>query len=186
MKRLFAAIKIIPDENFLKTYYGLMKGMHFAKINWVKPENIHLTLKFFGETPEDKIVEINRVISETIVSYTPYIIRIKKTGIFGSSYSPKVIWFGIDNASVLISMTEQLLENLNKNGFLSDRQNFVPHLTLGRIKEVGNRQLFQSVVDKYKDSFLQEINVDSIILFESVLSPSGPQYNKISEFSLKR
>ena len=69
MKRLFAAIKVTPDENFLKIYYGLMKGLHFAKINWVKPENMHLTLKFFGETPEEKIELINNVISESIEAH---------------------------------------------------------------------------------------------------------------------
>lgn len=184
MKRLFAAIKITPDENFLKIYFDLMKGLHFTKINWVKPENMHLTLKFFGETPESKVELINSVISNSIALHAPFSIEIKNTGIFGSSYNPKVIWFGVDNPENLKKLTENLLENLDKNGFLRDRQNFVPHLTVGRIKDVQNKQIFQSIVNKHKSSFIQKVQVESIILFESLLLPSGPQYKKISEFNL--
>lgn len=186
MKRLFAAIKITPDENFLEIYYGLMKGLHFSKINWVKPENMHLTLKFFGKTPGDKVEKINSVISNSLATYTPFNIEIKNTRIFGSSYNPKVIWFGVDNSEILKSMAECLLNKLDENGFSRDRQNFVPHLTVGRIKDVQNKQRFQSVIDKYKSSFIQKVQVDSIILFESLLTPSGPQYKKVSEFSLNR
>ncbi|HEY9114935.1 MAG TPA: RNA 2',3'-cyclic phosphodiesterase [Bacteroidales bacterium] len=185
MKRLFAAIKVTPDENFLKIYYGLIKELHFAKVNWVKPENMHLTLKFFGETSEEKVEQINQVIEESLENFAPFIIHLKETGIFGSSYNPKVIWFGVGNAEILKKMAENLLISLDENGFLRDRQNFVPHLTVGRIKDVKHKQLFQSAVDKYKGSFIQEILVDSIILFESVLTPKGPQYKKISEHRLK-
>jgi 2'-5' RNA ligase len=185
MKRLFAAIKITPDENFLKIYFGLLKELHFAKINWVKPENMHITLKFFGETMEEKIKLIDEIISESIDNSTPFIISLINTGIFGSSYNPKVVWFGIDNSEILTKLAENLLENLHVNSFLRDRQNFVPHLTIGRIKDVQNKHLFQQKIDEYKSSFIQEIKVDNIILFESLLSSSGPQYNKISEYSLK-
>jgi RNA 2',3'-cyclic 3'-phosphodiesterase len=184
MKRLFAAIKITPDENFLKIYFGLMKGLHFAKINWVRPENMHLTLKFFGETPEGQVEKIDSIMSDSLAAYTPLNIVIKNTGIFGSSYNPKVIWFGTEKSEILKNLAENLLENLDVNGFFRDRQNFVPHLTVGRIKDVQNKQLFQNVVDQYKNSFIQEVQVESIILFESLLSPSGPQYKKISEYSL--
>lgn len=184
MKRLFCAIKIIPDENFLKIYYSLVKGLHFAKINWVKPENMHLTLKFFGETPENRIEKINSIISETKNVFSPFNIEIKNTGIFGSTYKQKVIWFGTGNSENLKKLAEHLLENLDKNGFLRDRQNFVPHLTAGRVKDVVNKKLFQNIIDEYKSSFIQEIKVESIMLFESLLFPSGPQYKKISEFGL--
>lgn len=184
MKRLFAAIKVAPDENFLKIYYGLMKGLHFSKINWVKPDNMHLTLKFFGETSEEKVELINSVISNSVALKASFNIEIKNTGIFGSSYNPKVIWFGTSSSENLKKLAENLLENLDKNGFLRDRQNFVPHLTVGRVKDVGNKLLFQKIIDQYKSLFIQEIQVDSIILFESLLLPTGPQYKKISEFSL--
>ena len=117
---------------------------------------------------------------------SPFTLDFKKTGIFGSSYNPKVIWFGVEKSEILAILAENLLENLDKNGFSRDRQNFVPHLTVGRIKNVNNKQQFQNVIDQYKSSFIQKVQVESIILFESLLSPTGPQYKKVSEFSLIR
>lgn len=184
MKRLFAAIDIIPDENFLKIYFDLTKRLHFANINWVKPENMHLTVKFFGETPVAEIEKINKVISETTANHKGFNFEIKNTGIFGSKYKAKVIWFGTEKSEVLKSLAENLHVNLDKNGFLQDRQNFVPHITLGRIKDVQNKKRFQAEVDEYKNTFVQKVLIDSIILYESLHFSPDPQYKKINEFKL--
>ncbi|MFU8845056.1 MAG: 2'-5' RNA ligase family protein, partial [Bacteroidales bacterium] len=63
MKRLFAAIKVMPDEEFMRVFMTLKRDLKNEKIKWVDPENIHITLKFFGETPESKIPLINDVLS---------------------------------------------------------------------------------------------------------------------------
>lgn len=186
MKRLFAAIKIQPGENFLKVYFELQKRMYPSRINWVKPENMHITLKFFGETPEEQIPLIEKVISESLVNFTPFNISLKNTGIFGSSYNPKVIWFGIDDSGNLKKLAESLSENLHENGFLRDRQNFVPHLTVGRIKLVYDKKHFQLVVDKNKHSFIQDAIINKVILFESLLLKTGAQYKELCEFGFMR
>ena len=95
MKRLFIAIKLTPDDNLLKVYYSLKKAFSQDKIRWVPPENFHLTLKFFGNTPKEKISTISKVISSTVGSFSPIKVELIKAGIFGSKYKPRVIWFGI-------------------------------------------------------------------------------------------
>lgn len=184
MKRLFAAIKIQPDENFLKVYYQLVNKLKEDSIKWVEPENIHLTLKFFGETDEGKIDDICQVLDEVCREYQPFTFRLQGVRIFGSSYNPKVIWFGIENNELLKKIGNHLVNDLSKAGFLNDRQNFVPHLTVGRIKELRHKNWFQTTINHYSEKFIQEINVDEICLFESILKPGGPTYLVIEKFKL--
>lgn len=184
MKRLFVAIKLIPDENLLKIYYSLKQALHYDKIRWVDPGNFHLTLKFLGNTSEDKVNIISDVISSTVKSYSMLNIELKKTGVFGSRYKPRVIWFGINENEQLKSLGIELLNKLDDAGFPKDRQNFVPHLTIGRITKITDKQIFNNEIEKVKDVFLQQIIVDKVILFESILSSKAPLYKVINTFQL--
>lgn len=186
MKRIFSAIKIFPDENFLKLYYRLKSGLKHEKIKWVEIENIHITLKFFGETDETKINSIINVFNKATEDFKSFDLEFENVGIFGSSYKPKVIWFGIKNNEQLIKLSNLVNENLIPVGYISDRQNFVPHLTVARIKFLNDKKLFQQIIDKNKTIKIQKIKVDKIFLFESILKREGPIYNVIEEFSLKK
>lgn len=186
MKRIFSAIKIFPDENFLKLYYRLKSGLKHEKIKWVEIENIHITLKFFGETDETKINSIINVFNKATEDFKSFDLEFENVGIFGSSYKPKVIWFGIKNNEQLIKLSNSVNENLISIGYISDRQNFVPHLTVARIKFLNDKKLFQQIIDKNKTIKIQKIKVDKIYLFESILKREGPIYNVIEEFSLKK
>ena len=77
-----------------------------------------------------------------------------------------------------------ILKSLDEAGFPQDRQNFVPHLTIGRIKQLTDKAKFQEEVGRFKDVFFQELEVDEIILFESILRPDGPQYITVKKYSL--
>jgi 2'-5' RNA ligase len=154
------------------------------KIRWTKPENLHLTLKFFGETPIEKIDIINKELRKITTHHLPFTLQLEKTGIFGSRYKPRVIWFGVGKNVQLVSFAHDVLMELDKAGFSLDRQNFVPHLSLGRIKAVRNKVTFQQVINRFKEVFVQEVKVSSISLFESNLLPSGAVYKQIEEYKL--
>ncbi len=185
MKRLFAAIKIAPDEHFLSIYYHLLKQFEDERIKWVEPHNMHLTLKFFGETAEEKIPEIEDVLSNVAVANKPFQFSLKSIGVFGSSYRPRVIWLGINHDELIKNMARDLHKKLEIIGFTNDRQNFVPHLTIGRIKkELIHKRSFQQKIDRFKDAFIQDVDVNEVILFESILKPKGPVYKVMESFSL--
>lgn len=184
MKRLFAAVKIHPSPEFMKTYNSLKSGLKFCRITWVKPESIHVTLKFFGETEERKIPEISRVLREVASSHKPFASELVNVGIFGSSYSPKVIWFGIERSEPLKKLGIDVLQSVEKIGWEPDRQNFVPHLTIGRIKEVPDKQLFQRMIDMHKTDRLQEFSVSEFNLYESILLKEGPLYKVLESYRL--
>lgn len=184
MKRLFAAIKIHPSPEFMKTYNSLKSGLKFCRITWVKPESIHVTLKFFGETEERKIPEISKVLREVASSHKPFASELVNVGIFGSSYSPKVIWFGIERSEPLKNLGNDVLQSCEAIGWEPDRQNFVPHLTIGRIKEVPDKQLFQRMIDMHKTDRLQEFSVSEFNLYESILLKEGPLYKVVENYRL--
>ena len=105
MKRLFAAIKVNPSEGFLKAYYGLQTNLRNEKIKWANIDNIHITLKFFGETTEEKIPGIKDKLESIAAKHSSFSIDIKDIGIFGSSYKPRVIWFGINENKSLTKVS---------------------------------------------------------------------------------
>jgi 2'-5' RNA ligase len=179
MKRLFAAIKIHPSAKFLDVFNQISASLHHERIKWVEPENMHLTLKFFGETDEKQIPSINQSLQTAVSQSKPFTLKIANTGIFGSRYDPKVIWFGIGKNPELDNLAKNIFIELKKCGWHPDRQNFVPHLTIGRIREIKDKPLFQKIIDKFHNIEIQEENVNEIILYESILRREGPLYVKV-------
>ncbi len=184
MKHLFVAIKIVPDETFLKSYGALRHALQLEKISWVKPDNFHLTLKFLGKTPEEKLPAIREALQHVAKQKKMFSMKMAGTGIFGSSYKPLVLWFGVENDEAIHQLGEDVLNVLDNTGFPRDRQNFVPHLSIGRIKKIEHKKIFQDAITAHRHDFLQEFTVDKIILYESLLKPSGVVYRVVMDFPL--
>jgi 2'-5' RNA ligase len=186
MKRLFVAIKIEPDERFLQIYNQLNSSLKYESFRFVEIDKLHLTLRFLGETPEVKIIEIEKVLSEVADKANAFSLNINRIGIFGSSYNPRVLWVGIDKDDTLSLLHKNIEKKLSKIGFYSDRQNFVPHLTLTRIKQLKDLKLFQKIIAPYKETEIMIQPVTSFSLYESILKPQGPTYIRLNRFLLKK
>lgn len=185
MKRLFVAVKIKPGPDLLNTLNRLKKELQYEKINWVDEKNLHFTLKFLGKTDEAEVTTITKAL-ENIAQTTQAIdIRIENLGIFGSRYDPRVIWAGIESSETLLALGENILNKLDEAGFKRDRQNFVPHITLGRIKHIRDKKLLKVVIDRNKVIWHQNDRINSIYLYESILRPEGPQYKVVKTFHLQ-
>ncbi len=184
MKRLFAAIKINPDMEFLNQIHSLEKSLQYERIKWVEGHNIHITLKFFGETEEKKIPGITVALRNVASVSKAFPFFLKNLGIFGSSYDPRVVWVGIEPYQELVSLMKRIHKELNPLGFESDRQNLVPHLTLGRIKNLQDKPLFQRNIERFKSIYSAEMRAESFILFESILTKDGPIYLALETFPL--
>lgn len=187
MKRLFLAIPIkINDNDFIPLLDGLKHRLaHEKRINWVNPHHIHLTLKFIGNTHNEDIPKIIDEVNEMLKRHKSFTMDFNRTGIFGSRYAPRVLWLGMQNTpQELIDLEEDTLSSFDKLGFLRDRQNFVPHITLGRIKELCEKQYFQKIVAgiEQKSYIRQEVN--EIILYQSILQSEGAFYKEVKKFKL--
>lgn len=183
-KRLFAAIKIQPDVRFLQHLKQLQNHLLRDHIKWVDPSNIHVTLKFFGDTPEENIPAICEALEKACTDFGAYDASLSQLGIFGSRHQPRVIWVSLEPAATFKGLEQRITDALLPLGYQRDRQNFVPHLTLGRINKIADLKGFQSALDTYRDNLKLNYKATSVILYESILQRSGPEYIRIAEFLL--
>ncbi len=185
MKRLFIAVPVNPGYDYLGKLVLLRNDLRRERIKWVEPHNIHLTLKFLGETVERRIPVIQDSLTTLSGRSFSMIIRLEGSGIFGSRYQPRVLWAGIRPFEPLQKLMAAVHAILETEGFPRDRQNLVPHLTLGRIKEIQDMKHFQDTVKAFGTTCSPEFMLDRIILFESILMKTGPHYIPLSTWILK-
>jgi 2'-5' RNA ligase len=180
--RLFIAFKIIPSEEMLNALKTIKQTFVQSEFSWVNPDNYHITLKFFGATPVSQIQLIKKAMEQAFLNESSCEISLESLGIFGSSYSPKVLWTHVYPTERCKIWYNKLKESLINYGFEYDRQNFVPHLTLARIKHLDDKSLINKTIEKYKGFCFLEYKVEKISLYESILKPKGAEY--INHFSI--
>lgn len=184
MRRLFAAIKILPGPKLREAMADFSRELSKEKIRWVNPENIHITLKFFGETPEKKLPVIKTALEDAAKNITPFDIEIKDCGTFGSPRFPRIIWLGLEQCEKLKSLYKTINDRLAKDGYMPEKRGFSPHLTIGRVKHIKNLYALDAMISKYHDKTLLKQPVNSFQLFESVLKKEGPKYTVLENFEL--
>jgi 2'-5' RNA ligase len=183
-KRLFIAINIPVSEKVRDFAQKIQQHFIDDKIKWVPLVNFHLTIKFLGETDENIIPEITKQIKTCTEKFNPFEISISGIGKFPKTRQPKVIWLGIKDANNIIRKLFTTVNNSMTNLGFDSQNKFSPHITLGRIKFIKNKQLLNNLIDTYSDVLLQQITVSNIILYESILKPSGAEYRIIEKFDL--
>jgi RNA 2',3'-cyclic 3'-phosphodiesterase len=137
---------------------------------------MHLTLKFLGETTEKQISEIKEILSKVASQFHPFHFTLEGTGYFKSGLQPNVVFAGIKNLSELESLAAGINDNLANVGFSKETRAFKPHLTLGRIKFLKDKKRFYDFLEEYKDTRFQQVKVDEIFFYQSILKPTGPVY----------
>ncbi len=186
MKRLFAAIPVHAEEETLRSISSMRHALQDERIRWIPSENMHLTLKFFGNTPGKKIRSICDALSAATSDFPDFPLEIDRMGIFGSQHNPRVIWMGFREEEPLYQLKKQITEELENIGLYEDRQNFVPHLTIARIKKLNDKRFFQKVIDKHKNRFHKQTQANDLILFESILKSTGAVYKEVERFPFKK
>ena len=179
MKRLFIATKISLNEECRQLLQDLQKITSCDKITWVEDEVSHLTLRFLGKTPDPQIPLIKEAMEKAIVSFRPFSLQLDTLGFFGSRYAPTVIWLGFHEFEAYHQLFLSLEQQLQLLGFESQQGNFVPHITLGRIKMIHNKKRFWELVQPFKEKVSQEISIHEITLYQSKLTPEGPIYRAL-------
>ncbi len=151
------------------------------KAAWVKPEAMHLTLKFLGDIKITDISMVKSVMEKAAnLADAGFDLDISNPGIFGSPSRPKVLWIGVkDQTGSLENIASYLDTGLSEfSNIKKDGRKFFPHITLARIKKQSLKM--DSVLDKQKKENLDlQFHVDGIHLFESRLYPSGAVHKNI-------
>ena len=180
--RAFIAIDIPVSQNVIEFINELKKTQINAKI--VETENMHLTLKFLGDTDEGLIDEIEKIIKSSIINIQPFEIILKNVGVFPNQNYIKVVWIGVENAELLKKIAETIDSNLNNLGYEKEKRSFSLHLTIARIKSAKNKERLIQLINKYENTEFQKIKVNKIILKKSFLTPKGPIYSNLKEIEI--
>ncbi len=178
--RTFIALPL--SDNLISQIFEIQRQLksYDFPVRWVKPENIHLTLKFLGDIPLESVENIATAMEITIRGRSPMTLFAKGLGVFPGIKKPRVIWVGISGDIQALSEMQAALEsNLEKIGFPKENRPFKSHLTLGRIKKsVSSRNLFDAL-QSFSDFTTQPFEARELILYKSELNPSGALYTKL-------
>ena len=184
MKRIFIAVKVDPGGELLRMFSSLKAMLEAENIKWVDPANIHLTLSFLGDTEEKRIGVLSRMLSDTCTGFGEFDFNLTGTGVFKNFRDPRILWVGVRSAEKLIQLNKKISEGLILNGFETEERQFKPHLTLGRVKSVKDTENLKILLESYRDVQFQTVNINEVILFESILRLSGPIYKPLAKFTL--
>jgi len=155
-----------------------------ADVRWVKPDNIHLTLKFLGNVDEENVDRIVKTIKEICNKYNVFTLKIKGIGLFPNIRAPRVLWVGISGDSVLTGLQREIEDGMTEMGFEREQRAFRAHLTLGRFRSSAGKEGILDAIKLHEDASLGTMDVGSVSLMKSDLSPAGARYTKIVEVPL--
>lgn len=181
--RAFIAVEI-PVSSTLEHFSESVKGTG-AGLKMVNLANLHITLKFLGNTHETLVPEIEMVMKDAVAGIQPFTMKLKGTGAFPNLKRISVIWAGLENAAALGEIAEKIDVGLKLLGFQPERRKFSPHITIARVKNSKNKDRLVRVIQQFSDTEFEEVPVNRIILKKSLLTPQGPIYSDIVETKLE-
>lgn len=156
-------------------------------LRWVRPEGIHLTLKFLGETPRDRVASIVEALSASTTGVAPHDLSLGKLGTFGRRYAPRVLWVDLEgDLEPLLRLQEQVERALIPLGFPPENRRFSPHLTLARVRPEDARAVAEPLADAIGavSAPTTPIEVRELSMMLSKLGPGGAVYTRLEAFPL--
>jgi 2'-5' RNA ligase len=184
--RTFAAIELSQPvcERVRRYIEQLKSAVSECNASWSRVENIHLTVKFFGDIEQTKVERISTAASRTVNTSRPFEIRVTGTGSFPSLSQPRVLWIGIeDPKQQLANLQSRFEDECAAEGFAKEERAFRPHLTIARIrKPEGARRLAE--VNKELGFEPMPLVVNELVMFRSELSSQGSKYSILSQHNL--
>jgi len=148
-------------------------------LNWVEPENWHMTLFFFGNQNLSAIGLLQQILEESFGTVQPFSASANLVGVFPSKRNPKVLLLGIDNLQLLLPGYFRMAELLKQNGFAFNNKPLTAHLTVARIKRVVNNHSFESFLTQNRQSSFGSFAISRVVLYKSILNLSGPVYKPV-------
>ena len=179
--RLFAALSIPAAvlENLSTVIRELRRAD--AHPRWVNPDNLHVTLKFIGEVPAEKLKAIGDVLA-SIRSTDELTLEFRDVGFFPNGRRPNVAWIGIAASPNLAPLVAAMNNTLTPLGIPNEQREFVPHLTLARFKATRVSAALQAEIEKWKDRSFGTLRTREFHLVQSRLKSTGAEYTTLRSF----
>ena len=184
MMRLFIAFPLQPEVR--SGLGGIIDELRKSggPVKWVAPNNIHLPVRFLGDTDERLVPDIKRLMDASVQGFQAASGVIDAIGGFPNLNRPRVIWAGMSRAiESLPTLASKIELGVQDLGFEAETKRFRPHFTLGRVREARGMERLVDFIRSYRPPSL-EIAFDRIMLIKSTLTPKGPIYQPLHESML--
>lgn len=183
--RLFIALKLSKNQQHDVGVLQHRLKMNLKGVKWVKPENMHLTLKFLGEIDSHYTCYIKSALEKTLSHQKSFQLDFGETGVFPDPGKARVLWIGVHKGKEeAICIAEKLEYCLTEAGFSKETREFQPHLTIGRLRNPVNKaqlNVFLEGENKFRTSAEK---VDGVVLFQSILDRHGARYEELLKVQL--
>ncbi|NWJ47891.1 MAG: RNA 2',3'-cyclic phosphodiesterase [Chloroflexi bacterium] len=189
--RCFVALELPPvlKQELTTLITELQQLDRNRKVRWVRPDGIHLTLKFLGEVAAPRLPEIISVTENALAPVQPFSLIAAKLGVFPRADAPRVIWVGLDGNLKALAAAQQAVEkSLVPLGFAPETRPFSPHLTLGRVPDIGaeeKRRLGQLLQTFSGKNSFGHYRFEEAVLMQSTLLPDGAIYTPLAHFKFE-
>ncbi len=155
-----------------------------APVKWSRVENLHLTLKFLGDTPEEEVPKLSAALDGAAAASQPHEARLGVVGAFPNVRRPRVLWVGLEEPTGELVALQQRVEQVTRYLVEPDPRGFSAHLTLGRVKGRKNLRRLSELVEGYHLDSAETISVRSVELIRSQLGRGGPTYTTLHRSTL--
>ncbi len=186
--RSFLAIEI--PEDIRQKIYEAFARLHRQTlgVKWIEAAHMHLTLKFLGDVEADLLnQEVLPRLDQISLNFKALSFALRGVGVFPTLQKPRIFWLGIEgDLSELKRLQMNIEKQLKDLPLHLEKNEFHPHITLGRIKEIGDRKIWQKALEEYEKIDFGNFQVSTLTLFKSELTKSGPVYSKLKEFVLSK
>ena len=185
LHRIFVAVPL--DENLRDAILDLQRHLEGAGAvaRWTRREQLHFTLRFLGEISLAQVARVKVAAREAAGRIGPFTVTLQGLGAFPSLHRPQVVWAGVEEGKEpLQALAGRLQEALARQRFPDEPRPFRPHLTLARVKSTRNWGELVRALSAFKDEGIGTQQIDTLVVFESHLTPKGPQYTPLEEVRL--
>jgi len=194
--RLFTGIDL-PAEVVRNLERLLDRLRPAARVRWSPPANLHITTRFIGEWPAERLPELEAALAALpglLRGLLPGLlpgdgaipIQVRKLGFFPNPHAPRVFWAGVEASPGLAALAFETDRALATLGLEPEGRPFSPHLTLARIKEPVDLQKLRETIAALPSLEFGDFAADRFHLYQSRLSPAGSVYTKLAEFPLAK
>lgn len=184
--RTFVAVKVSSSvRDRAASLIERLRGCD-AKVSWVAPANMHITLKFLGDQPDKRVATICRAVQQATSPVQPFEFHCEGVGAFPNPERPRTLWIGVsDGVEPFRALHASVDAALAGEGFAQDRRGFQPHLTIGRVRSGGaSQQTLGTLIQKHAQFAAGTVSADEVLVFASQLSPDGPTYDVLARAKL--
>ncbi|MFQ5812112.1 MAG: RNA 2',3'-cyclic phosphodiesterase [Anaerolineae bacterium] len=193
MKQIRTFIAIELDETISAALADLQAQLKAkipqGSVRWVKPGGIHLTLKFLGDVPANRIEEIERALTQACAGVPSFSFSVGGLGCFPSPRRPRVLWVGVQEESGTLTRLQKAIEDrMEKLGFAPEGRKFHAHLTLGRAQRrasSGDVRRLGQLVSETEIGSLGQMEAWAVSLIKSDLKPTGAVYTQLAAMELE-